>query len=153
MPRTCCPWTDRLGSSRYIREVSAASSTDCQSGWHILRARCRRVASRAGEVNVLQRILLIILVLYALWRIITAWGRRLGRESPGADSYSRFHPDKRRQRTRGQETDPEQLVACSRCGTYVPARRALSAGGDSTFCSPECRDLGGVAVAADERGD
>jgi hypothetical protein len=104
-------------------------------------------------VKVLQRILLIILVLYALWRIVTAWGRRIGRDSPGADSYSRFHPDKRRQRTRGQQGDPEQLVACSRCGTYVPAPRALTAGGDHVFCSPECRDLNEVAVATDDRGD
>jgi uncharacterized protein len=111
------------------------------------------VANRAGEVSVLQRILLIILVLYALWRIATAWGRRLGRESPGADSFSRFHPDKRRQRTRDQQADPEQLVACSHCGTYVPATRALTAGGDHVFCSPECRDLDGVAVATDDRGD
>lgn len=111
------------------------------------------VVTRVGEVNVLQRILLVILILYALWRIVTAWGRRLGREAPGADSYSRFHPDKRRQRARDHRGDPEQLVACSRCGTYVPARRALTAGGETFFCSPECRDRGGVAVAADERGD
>ena len=101
----------------------------------------------------LQRILLIILVLYALWRIVTAWGRRLGRDSPGADSYSRFHPDKRRQRTGGQQAGPEQLVACSRCGTYVPAPRALTAGGDRIFCSTECRDLNEVAVATDDRAD
>jgi hypothetical protein len=102
-------------------------------------------------VKVLQRILLVILVLYALWRIVTAWGRRLGQQSPGADSYSRFHPDKRRQRPGVQHTEPEQLVACSVCGTYVPARRALTAGGDRVFCGPECRDLDEVAVAADDR--
>lgn len=99
----------------------------------------------------LQRILLIIVVLYALWRVVTAWGRRLGRDSPGADSYSRFHPDKRRQRTRDRQAEPEKLVACSRCGTYVPAQRALTAGGDRVFCSPECRDLNEAAVATDDR--
>ena len=99
----------------------------------------------------LQRILLVILVLYALWRIVTAWGRRLGHQSPGADSYSRFHPDKRRQRTGVPRAEPERLVACSRCGTYVPARRALTAGRDRIFCSPECRDLDEVAMAGDDR--
>jgi hypothetical protein len=101
---------------------------------------------------VLQRIVLIILALYALWRILTAWGRRLGREGPGADSYSRFNPDRRRQRT-GRRSDgpssPEQLVACSQCGTYVPTRRALTVSGGLFFCGEECRNAHELPTADD----
>ncbi len=101
----------------------------------------------------LQRILLIILVLYALWRILSAWGRRLGKESPGADSYSRFNPSARRQRkSRFDVVDqsPEELVACSQCGTYVPSRRALTAGGGQFFCGEECRNAHKTTAAYDD---
>jgi len=99
----------------------------------------------------LQRILLIILVLYAVWRIVSAWGRRLRQDGPGADSFSRF-----RRRTghgsRVQKQPPEELVACSRCGTYVPARRALTAGDGAVYCSTSCRDASELAAANDESG-
>lgn len=101
----------------------------------------------------LQRILLIILVLYALWRILSAWGRRLGKEAPGADSYSRFNPRARRQRRSsvgGVDQSPEELVACSGCGTYVPVRRALTEGGGRFFCGEECREAHKLTAAHDD---
>lgn len=141
----------RSRAARVLGDGSAANPTEDQGVWNILRARHQYVESWIDEVKVLQRILLAILVLYVVWRLVTAWGRRLAHRSPGADSYSRFRPDKRRQRTDVRAAEPEQLVPCARCGTYVPARRALTAGGSEVFCSPECRDVREVAVATDDR--
>ena len=98
----------------------------------------------------LQRILLVVLVLFVVWRLLSAMGRRLGQQSPGADSYSRFSPNKRRRRREwarsGSDDGPERLVACSHCGTLVPAGRALAATSGETFCSPECRDRSRVTA-------
>jgi hypothetical protein len=97
--------------------------------------------------GVLQRILLIVAVLYLVWRILAGWGRRLGREQSGADSFSRFSPKGRGQRRQSAaqgSAAPEELVACSRCGTYVPLPRALAAGDGSFFCSRVCREAGKV---------
>ena len=105
-------------------------------------------------MRVLQRVLLIVLVLYGLWRIVTAWGRRLRRSSPGAASYSRFNPNERRKRSgtpSGDSLVPEELVACSHCGTYVPARRALTESGGTVFCGDECRKAHEVPAAHDDR--
>jgi hypothetical protein len=107
-------------------------------------------------VHVLQRVLLIVLVLYALWRIVTAWGRRLRRDGPGAESYSRFNPSERRKRSgapSGESLAPEELVACSHCGTYVPARRTLTEGGGTVFCGDECRRAHDVPAAHDDRSN
>jgi hypothetical protein len=93
---------------------------------------------------VLQRILLVVLVLFVVWRILALFGRRTAREGHGADSYSRFSPTKRRRRremsTRESSGSPEELVACSRCGTHVPVRRALTADGGRVYCGETCRD-------------
>jgi hypothetical protein len=101
------------------------------------------VTSRA-EVIVLQRILLVVLVLFVVWRLLTAYGRRIGRTGHGADSYSRFSPYRRRRRrdrTAERAGDrPDELVPCQRCGTYIPSRRALTSGSGAVFCSPECRE-------------
>jgi ribosomal protein L32 len=91
---------------------------------------------------VLQRILLIVVILLVIWRILAAWGKRLVRGGMGADSYSRFSPFERRKRrseSATQASEPEELVACSSCGTYIPLRRALTSGADHRFCSEECR--------------
>ena len=99
------------------------------------------------EVMVLQRILLVVLVLFVLWRLLVAYGRRLGRTGHGADSYSRFSPrDRRRRRdwAAGSEQRPDELVRCGHCGTYVPSRRALGSGTGAVFCSSECRDRHGA---------
>lgn len=102
----------------------------------------------------LQRILLLVVALLVLWRLVSALGRRLDRDAPGADSYSRFSPRKRRRRrewARGEGLgSPEQLVACSECGTYVPSRRALASDSGRVFCGPACQE---AARAASGHGD
>lgn len=96
------------------------------------------------EVIVLQRILLVVLVLFVVWRLLVAYGRRVGRAGHGADSYSRFSPDRRRRRrewsARSADQRPDELVQCQRCGTYVPSRRALTSGSGAVFCGQDCRD-------------
>lgn len=101
-------------------------------------------------MTVLHRILLVVVVLLVLWRLLSARGRRLEREAPGADSYSRYSPRKRRQRrdwARGGSAanGPEKLVACSECGTYVPARRALASQSGRVYCGPACREASDAA--------
>lgn len=101
------------------------------------------------ELIVLQRILLVVLVLFVVWRLLVAIGRRAGRSGHGADSFSRFSAERRRRRrewdAHRQEDRPDELVPCSRCGTYVPSRRALTSGSGAVYCSPGCRD--GVEAA------
>lgn len=107
----------------------------------------RRVLSEAvlgPEEPVLQRIVLIVMVLAVVWRIAIAIGRRRRKIGFGADSYSRFSPLHRRRRrewsARDGDTSADHLVACRRCGTYVPSRRALTSGSGEVFCGPGCRD-------------
>lgn len=41
--------------------------------------------------------------------------------------------------TRARNQQPEKLVCCETCGTWVPSGRALTAGaGDSIYCSTDC---------------
>ena len=104
----------------------------------------------------LQRILLIVAILFLIWRVLSAWGKRLVRDAPGADSYSRFSGFKRSQRRRWHseaDSEPEELVACARCGTYVPARRALAVGDGLRFCSQECRDAHELPAGHGDRTD
>jgi hypothetical protein len=99
------------------------------------------------EVPVLQRVLVLVLLLYVVWRVVTAWGRRLRRESAGAESYSRFSSYRQRQRRReaaAQIRKPEELVECAQCGTYVPIRRVLTAGDGASYCSERCRERASV---------
>lgn len=107
----------------------------------------RRVLSEAvlgPEEPVLQRIVLIVMALAVLWRIVIAIGRRRRETGFGADSYSRFSPLRRRRRrersARLGDESADHLVACRRCGTYVPSRRALTSGSGEVFCGPGCRD-------------
>jgi len=93
---------------------------------------------------VLQRIVLIVIVLVVVWRIAVGLGRRRRQTGFGADSYSRFSPLLRRRRRNWAadlaDEQPDHLVACQRCGTYVPSRRALTSGSGEVFCGPGCRD-------------
>jgi hypothetical protein len=42
-------------------------------------------------------------------------------------------------RARPQHQQPEKLVCCVTCGTFVPIGRAITAGpGDAIFCSTDC---------------
>ena len=86
------------------------------------------------------RFLFFVVVLFLLWRVLLALGRRAARRSPGADSYSRFSPERRRARRQVAEDAREELVACTVCGTYVPTRRALPAGDGDVVCSAACRE-------------
>jgi hypothetical protein len=88
----------------------------------------------------MQRILIVVVVLIVVWRVLASIGRRLDQREPGADSFSRFSPEarRRRQRTGGTQGRVEELVECSRCGTFVPAGRALTGGDQRTYCSEEC---------------
>ncbi len=93
----------------------------------------------------MQRILFVVIVLFVLWRLLSARGRRLGDDAPSADSYSRFSPRKRRRRrdwARESNEGPERLVACAHCGTFVPAERALAESSGASYCGPSCRERG-----------
>lgn len=83
----------------------------------------------------MRKLLIFIVVLYAVWRVLQIVGRRLRRAAPGADAFSRYSGA--RGRAGGE---PEQLVACARCGTLLPTSRALPGPGGQHFCSPACRD-------------
>jgi hypothetical protein len=77
-----------------------------------------------------------------VWRILAAIGRSLSEKSPGADSFSHFSPEARRQRKQwsGNGQKPvEELVECASCGTFIPVGRALSSGSSKVFCSEFCR--------------
>ena len=90
----------------------------------------------------MQRILIVVVVLLVMWRILASIGRRLAERAPGADSFSRFSPEARRRRkqwSQGSRGRVEELVECSRCGTFVPSGRVLTSGEDRAFCSEECR--------------
>jgi hypothetical protein len=86
----------------------------------------------------LRRILFVVLILFLLWRVVTAWGRRLRRDQPSADSFSRYSA-KARERRHRREPEPEELVVCDNCGTYVPLRKALTSNNERHFCSEACR--------------
>lgn len=90
----------------------------------------------------MQRILILVVVLLVVWRILSAFGRRLSEKAPNADSFSRFSPEARRRRQQwsgGENRKVEELVECSHCGTFVPSGRALAKDGGGAFCSEECR--------------
>jgi len=89
----------------------------------------------------LQRIALVVAVLYVVWRILAAYGRRLGKTAPGADRFSRFSRNPRDRWAR-PERDPEagreDLVSCASCGTLVPASRARLSADGRRVCSEAC---------------
>lgn len=92
----------------------------------------------------LQRILFFVVLLLVVWRLLAAWGRRMGQQGHGADSYSRYSPKQRRRRREWSQHQtrqgPEELVECSECGTLVPSGKALLTGTERVFCGPNCRD-------------
>jgi YHS domain-containing protein len=84
-------------------------------------------------LGLLLRILLIVLIVRALWRL--AVGVMEGARAPGQVGGSR--PPRRT----GQQAVP--LVKDPVCGTYVVRERAVAAssGGETLyFCSEKCRD-------------
>jgi len=91
----------------------------------------------------MQRILFIVLVLFVVWRLLGALGKRVASSGLGADSYSRFAPRQRRRRKEqsreNADRHPEELVPCLGCGTFVPTGRILGDGEGRVFCSDACR--------------
>lgn len=88
----------------------------------------------------MQRIIIIVAVLYLLWRVLTAWGRRTAASGRGAEDFSRFSArsrDRRREAKERQAANVE-LIACARCGTFVPVDRALTSGEGVVCCSRDC---------------
>ncbi len=88
----------------------------------------------------MQRIIIIVAVLYVLWRVLTAFGRRTAASGKGAEDFSRFNArsrDRRRAAKERQATNVE-LIACARCGTFVPADRSLKSSEGVVCCSREC---------------
>lgn len=90
----------------------------------------------------MQRIIIIVAVLYVLWRVLGAMGRRTAASGRGAEDFSRFNvrsKDRRRAAKERQAANVE-LIACARCQTLVPADRALSLSSGVVCCSRQCAD-------------
>ncbi len=96
----------------------------------------------------LQRIALVVAVLYVVWRIISAYGRKLGRTADGADRFSRFSRRGRDRWTPPLDAEPEprreDLVECAACGTMIPASRTRL----TADCRRVCSDVCGKAAGA-----
>ncbi len=88
----------------------------------------------------LQRVLIIVLALYLIWRMLSAKGKRVHKSAAGAEDFSKFSGRSRERRMRQQRQRTEQLLPCSTCGTFVPSERALGDGGELVFCSELCRE-------------
>lgn len=84
----------------------------------------------------MQRILIVVMVLYVIWRVATIIGRRVQRSARGADDFSRF-------RGREGQEQAEALVECAGCGTMLPYSRSLP-GPAGSYCSAECREHTGA---------
>jgi len=82
-----------------------------------------------------RRLLIVVIVLYVVWRILGIIGRRIrgeGARERVAGGVSRGdEPDRRAKEAR-------QLVPCSRCGTLVPEDRALLGPGGERYCKSSC---------------
>jgi hypothetical protein len=95
----------------------------------------------------LQRIALIVAVLSGVWRILSAYGRRLGRTTDGADRFSRFSRhgrDRWAQTDEGERGSREELIECAVCGTMVPASHSRLAEDGRQVCSEDCRRAAGA---------
>lgn len=103
----------------------------------------------------MQRILIIVVILYVIWRVLYAYGRRMARQSQGAEDFSRFSGRRRARRGDGDgpgEGREQQLARCPGCGTYVPEERLLTASdGAAGYCSEACRRAHLLEAASDDR--
>jgi len=88
----------------------------------------------------MQRIIIIVAVLYVLWRVLTAFGRRTAASGKGAEDFSRFNARSRDRRRAAKERHAEDvdLIDCAHCGTFVPSDRALKSPDGVVFCSRKC---------------
>jgi uncharacterized protein len=85
-------------------------------------------ALRSGHPN-LSKILILVLVVAAIWWL----ARGVSRKNAGKSDA---------------DPSPQQMVACSHCGLYLPRDEAIpqdeaGAGGKRFFCSEEHRRLAG----------
>lgn len=70
------------------------------------------------------KILLLIVVGFAVWAVIRAYQRSLNKPTSSA-----------------RETIAEDMVKCAHCGVNLPRSEAIYSGGDF-FCTPEHKQLG-----------
>jgi len=88
-----------------------------------------------------QRIAVIVLVLFVLWRVLTAVGKRLMKDSAGAEDFSKFSARRRDRRNRFRPSGGpgnDELVECAGCASWVPASRVSRANDGSAYCSEAC---------------
>ena len=100
----------------------------------------------------MQRIIIIVAVLYLLWRVLTAMGRRSVASGKGAEDFSRFNArsrDRRRAAKERQATNVE-LIACA----HVRYRMVLPEGYGVHRCFYNLANLDGKwgIVNAVDRG-
>lgn len=90
----------------------------------------------------MQRIIIFVAVLYVLWRVLAAMGRRSAASGRGAEDFSRFNvrSKDRREAARARHEEDVELIPCAHCQTLVPADRALSLPSGVTCCSRRCAD-------------
>ena len=77
--------------------------------------------------------LFLLLVYSKLYPYIQAVKKMLGAAQSMADA-----PPNRSDGGKGATKGGRKLVKCVGCGTWVPAERAVGAGGQSVYCSREC---------------
>ena len=70
------------------------------------------------------KILLLIVIGFAVWSVIRAYQRSLGKPPASA-----------------REKTVEDMVKCAHCGVNLPRSEAIYSGGEF-FCTPEHRQLG-----------
>jgi hypothetical protein len=77
--------------------------------------------------------LFLLLVYSKLYPYIQAVKKMLGAAQSMADT-----PLNRSEAAKAATKGGRKLVKCVGCGTWVPAERAVGAGGQSVYCSREC---------------
>ena len=86
----------------------------------------------------MQRILILVAVLYLAWRLLSAWGKRIAGPGRGADEFSRFSRRRARRGDGEEDTPGEELVPCDGCGTYIPENKVVTSPDGGTYCSHTC---------------
>ena len=85
----------------------------------------------------MRRLLILIIVLYVVWRVLGIVGRRRAM----ADARERVRGVGAKGRDRGPDRT-RQLVPCARCGTLVPEDRAVRGSDGNLYCAATCLEAG-----------